>query len=45
MTVCVRVDANGFPARYQEGVYCEYTERVDFRINMGGTAEVYSFCP
>lgn len=34
------VDANGFPARYQEGAYCEYAGREDrSSINQGGTAE------
>lgn len=34
------VDANGFPARYQEGAYCEYADREDrLSINQGGTAE------
>ena len=23
------VDTNGFPARYQEGAYCEYADRED----------------
>lgn len=41
-----RVDVNGFPARYQEGAYSVYADRVDCTINMGGTAEVNnSFCP
>lgn len=30
------VDANGFPARYQEGAYCEYADREDRIIYQSG---------
>ena len=40
------VDVNGDPDRYQRGIYDSIQrEWVSIDINLGGIAEVISFCP